>query len=398
MWPGKEVAFFLLTAIQLVATSLDANAVANVDGQKSAVDPSDPASIPGAGGQEAEDPRPSWLREALPEVASFLRAHKFHEIDRRYRKLSDPAPQVARRAASFRLRHDGRRRRADHAKGPTREECKTEMEMELRSGGSFDGPLERFQWRTTASYFMCWFTMLRVPALVTLGRRCDNYATCLDPEDELANGDFRAGGGDREMPFACAQYSFCPDPCCPGKQYSSAEQCAVDVAGPCSGLEGQCVLRPEENTHLDKIALNHWNVSCDCSSAAPRGSAPPPIAAPANGTRVVLKERGGYEWQSRFGACVDIDECSLRSDSCDRQRESCLNLPGGYACVCRAGYVASSDNMIVDRGKFDLECVRDKALQTAAADMMAAGRFGKPAAEKGSRSFLQKALHALSWA
>lgn len=67
------------------------------------------------------------------------------------------------------------------------------------------GPLERYQWRSTASYFMCWYTMNEVPDLMHLNEQCDNFAYCLDNATGLNNGDLRA---EDSKPFACAQYRY----------------------------------------------------------------------------------------------------------------------------------------------------------------------------------------------
>jgi hypothetical protein len=61
--------------------------------------------------------------------------------------------------------------------------------------------------QTSASYYMCWYTMNEVPSLAALGESCDNFANCLDSEFGVSNGDPRA---DDKTPFQCATYSFCP--------------------------------------------------------------------------------------------------------------------------------------------------------------------------------------------
>ena len=39
--------------------------------------------------------------------------------------------------------------------------------------------------------------------------------------------------------------------------------------------------------------------------------------------------------------CKDIDECSLKPDICE---QGCTNYPGGFDCVCSAGFVVSPDD------------------------------------------------------
>jgi len=88
---------------------------------------------------------------------------------------------------------------------------------------------ERFQWRTTVSYYMCWYTMLGVPDLASFDDSCDNHANCLD-EYNIHNMDPRA---DDTKPFACALYSFCPDHCCPMKHIWYMKDCFQSEQNPC---------------------------------------------------------------------------------------------------------------------------------------------------------------------
>lgn len=59
--------------------------------------------------------------------------------------------------------------------------------------------------------------------------------------------------------------------------------------------------------------LNRWNVTCKCQNK-------------------------GYEWNSMFGMCIDIDECAIGMDDCESKMESCVNLPGSFRCVCQWGH------------------------------------------------------------
>nr|CAH7744967.1 unnamed protein product [Callosobruchus chinensis] len=112
----------------------------------------------------------------------------------------------------------------------------------------FEGPLERFQWRVTASYYMCLYTMLQTTELRRLHEpTCDNLANCLDGCD---NRDSRA---DDKKPFACAIYSFCPDPCCSNKVLSKPEDCWNNPDNPCSrenepGSHRKCSIVLDRNT------------------------------------------------------------------------------------------------------------------------------------------------------
>lgn len=77
----------------------------------------------------------------------------------------------------------------------------------------------------------------------------------------------------------------------------------------------KCTLNRNENRDFEALTANRINVSCECHQL-------------------------GYEWSSRFGLCVDVNECIRGMHNCTPDAgESCLNLPGHYACVCRLGYV-----------------------------------------------------------
>ena len=88
---------------------------------------------------------------------------------------------------------------------------------------------ERFQWRTSASYYMCWYTMLETPELSVFGESCENHANCLDVYG-IENKDPRANDA---KPFACALYSFCPDHCCPMKHIWYMRDCFQSPENPC---------------------------------------------------------------------------------------------------------------------------------------------------------------------
>ncbi|XP_071522295.1 uncharacterized protein [Panulirus ornatus] len=63
----------------------------------------------------------------------------------------------------------------------------------------------RFSQLMTAQHYMCWYTMHQVAYLQDM-IQCDSTTTGGKPD-----WDFRA---DPSVPFGCALYSFCPNPCC----------------------------------------------------------------------------------------------------------------------------------------------------------------------------------------
>ncbi|XP_044588895.1 uncharacterized protein LOC123268077 [Cotesia glomerata] len=179
----------------------------------------------------------------------------------------------------------------------------------------FQGPLERFQWRTSVSYYLCWYTILNRPEMKHFNESCDNFANCLDDKYFTNNKDPRA---DDKIPFACAFYSFCPDPCCPLKHVSSILDCSKSLLNPClinSKKEyNNCYFPFENNYNFNSLISNKLNLTCDC-------------------------DEPGYEWSSKFGLCIDIDECSTNLHDCWPESHTvCVNLPGSFDCVCELGY------------------------------------------------------------
>ncbi|XP_075980740.1 uncharacterized protein LOC142979596 [Anticarsia gemmatalis] len=307
-----------------------------------------------------------WLERALLDIAYYLRHHKFNEWDRRYYKRK-PEPDlvgfyVAFPSPSLKNIHWEVQRHCqeDFLKCVTylhsvvetapftrtddlitslnkhfitinvsslqdqNEECKKALLYTEKTGLPFGGTREKFLWRTSASYYMCWYAMKGTPALSMLGESCDNFANCLDPIFGNRNHDPRS---DDKSSFACAVYSFCPDPCCPLKHVHTLSQCHNSMLNPCyvENVKNSdistlpCHFNRRDNQNLEHIIANKWNVSCHC-------------------------QRSGFTWSSRYGMCVDINECMTKQHDCDLNTEDCLNLPGTYQCICKWGYVFDPSN------------------------------------------------------
>lgn len=343
-----------------------------------------------------------WVSEALKEIAYYLRAHKFNDYDRRYETDATKAhreyfaafPRPPLRSLHWevhrfcepdflscveylrkRIRNTGLKRSDDTAVviveqhwnlqfhsqqvNTTEEECRKMLKADDRLANPFEGPIERFQWRVTASYYMCWYTMTEVPHLRHLNEACDNFASCLDSTYGARNRDPRA---DDDSDFKCALYSFCPDPCCPIKHLSHVESCWDTPENPCYHINAvgrrQCSLNRTENTLFNDIVLNHWNITCVCAQE-------------------------GYRWSSRYGLCVDIDECVERQHLCKNESESCVNLPGRYRCACRWGYVWNSDSK---------ECVPSAALSIVQLHRSEEDKKGE---NKKATSLVKRLLHLM---
>ncbi|VVC30461.1 EGF-like calcium-binding domain [Cinara cedri] len=312
----------------------------------------------------------SWTSEAVLDVAFYLRLYKFNDFDRRYYLKSDknssyfyaqfPVPplisfhwEVYEKCSENVLTclkylqdvisdtqfqrisstvHVMRQMNWTMEKNSNmirmvNDECLRLKMSDWEKPVPFRGPLDRFRWRVTASYFMCWYTMQNISLLSVFNEPCDDIGECYRAE-ELP--DFRA---DNKLPYQCALYSFCPDPCCPLRRVTAPEECH-DV-NPCrhtmtEATEKSCKFVRNQNTRLPSVIYNEWNVSCACTA--------------------------GYEYDSRYGACIDINECATVSDICDKNSEICINLRGHHKCICRWGFTWSTDQRI---------CVTDTAVKRA---------------------------------
>nr|XP_031838899.1 uncharacterized protein LOC116429754 [Nomia melanderi] len=303
----------------------------------------------------------NWdANKVIRDVAYYIRAHKFQDFDRRYYRRLEDSPsrlyeefpkrplrslhwEVRRHCeASFAecLRYLERNvklaalRREDDTVTIMKEQnwnlarntkqvlavqrdCQAAQRRDKLTAVPFQGPIERFQWRTTVSYYMCWYTMLGVPELSIFGESCDNHANC---EVDGGNGDPRA---DDAKPYACALYSFCPDHCCPLKHIRSMSDCYQSPRNPChagnTASRRECTLNRQENHDFLSLIANQINISCYCPET-------------------------GYEWSSRFGFCIDVNECTRKLHDCSLEDgETCFNMPGGYECVCKFGYAYDSE-------------------------------------------------------
>ena len=94
----------------------------------------------------------------------------------------------------------------------------------------------------------------------------------------------------------------------------------------------KCWLSREENQDLYSLIANHLNITCECQDE-------------------------GYEWSSRFGLCVDVNECTQGLHNCVLENgQICVNLPGSFDCICNLGHVYNSESQ---------SCVSNEALKKA---------------------------------
>ncbi|XP_032688394.1 uncharacterized protein LOC116852300 [Odontomachus brunneus] len=330
--------------------------------------------------EPTDAPDPDWDKNrVIRDVAYFIRAHKFHDYDRRYYKnvgeatsrLYEEFPKPGLRSVHWEVRkycdasfaeclkyleriikltalrreddtvivmREQKWRPANNTEQilAAQRDCQMAQRRDNLTMVPFQGPIERFQWRTSVSYYMCWYTMQGVADLAVFGEPCDNHANCLD-EYGVHNKDPRA---DDTKPYACALYSFCPDHCCPMKHIRYMKDCFQSRRNPCYAenrpAHRKCTLNRDENRDFEALRLNRINVSCEC-------------------------HQRGHEWSSRFGLCVDVNECTRGTHNCTLDAgESCHNLLGSYTCICRLGYVYSSEvKRCVYNPDFDITLMGD---------------------------------------
>ena len=192
------------------------------------------------------------LKSKLRQIGVWLRDHKFNEIDQRYASVSQSAAETR----YFRLRfptpnlkymvtsvenaclYDARTcvhqihavymttawgKLESHDASYTEKLQKRHdnfrevAEQEIRYEG-FSSRIELFQYRATASYYLCHFTLQRDKDLAYFGHKCNINEMSIEFTKSypvLVKGtpskDYRALDDEQ---FKCAFLSFCPDVCC----------------------------------------------------------------------------------------------------------------------------------------------------------------------------------------
>ncbi|XP_028041891.1 uncharacterized protein LOC114251714 [Bombyx mandarina] len=166
----------------------------------------------------------TWKTKAIKDIAFYIRNHKFNEWDRRfyrnktnrntfgfYTKFPEPSLRSLHwevhencyndfykcisyihkviEVAPFKRRDDTVTILNNNSTlvdlnliNKLDQDCKKILFYADKTGLPFDGPQERFIWRVSVSYFMCWYTMRGIADLSILGEPCDNFANCLDPK------------------------------------------------------------------------------------------------------------------------------------------------------------------------------------------------------------------------
>ncbi len=169
----------------------------------------------------------------------------------------------------------------------------------------FNTYLQRWQYRATATYYLCNYAIKRDPALIKFGAECN---TNIDKKFYLAQTT-------DQVPYQCALLSFCPDFCFgkAAKEKPDLDNYQNNEYNPCYGIgDGSCELDIHENGNFDTFKLNYMNFTCECGV--------------------------GFRFFSKFGICIDVDECDTNTHDCFGKYETCLNTLNGFECSCRRGF------------------------------------------------------------
>ncbi|XP_046572825.1 uncharacterized protein LOC124280879 [Haliotis rubra] len=192
---------------------------------------------------------------------------------------------------------------------------------ERKSGSNIYHPfynkVDLFQYRTTASYFLCMYTLERNAMMKTIhmaGKCLDGFQKTREAKE---SGVFVNDWRKDDVEYQCSQIYYCPNPC-----YGRQSQGNIvsffkqwnDPGNPCRDLKNQkCSWAPGRNSNFESLMRNRFNITCICTN-----------------------DRKGFAWNSRFKMCVDIDECHNGNVVCEKGK-MCQNTAGSYVCVCPRG-------------------------------------------------------------
>lgn len=295
--------------------------------------------------------RPNSMQDDVKMVGIFLAAHKYFELDVRYKvKSSINGPQFYKNfpKPSLKQMNSAVHRACEKGAIPcVREIANTARVSPLMSWFSpnktkgdtkqdlfypFKSKLQLFQYRTTASYYMCWYTDNQAEVLGLPGtepcfenlQHVQGAGSIDDYRDKYASSLYRRK--KTVAPFMCAYLWFCPDPCYGRSTKGNVENRRAgrnDKLNPCSGMERDksCFWIIGGNTNFNDLIINRINYTCNCES-----------------------DQDGFYWNPKYRLCVDKDECYDKTDDCPVDRV-CRNTKGSFKCTCRRGqYLDAATN------------------------------------------------------
>ncbi|XP_071093149.1 uncharacterized protein [Haliotis cracherodii] len=263
----------------------------------------------------------------LKKVGLFMAAHKYLAKDVRYK-----GRELLGERSYFRHFPIPRLRQLHHVASKACRQgafrCLQEIHSKVekfnttRKPGSnlylpFYNKLDLFQYRTTASYFLCMYTLQRNAMMRTIhmpGKCLDGFEKTREARKSGVHvNDWRKD----DVEYQCSQIYYCPNPCF-GRQNQgnivSFYHQWHDNGNPCRSLKNKkCSWTPGQNSNFESLTRNRFNITCDCSN-----------------------DRKGFTWNSRFKMCVDIDECYTGKVVCAKGM-MCQNTERSYVCVCKKG-------------------------------------------------------------
>ncbi|ELU04080.1 hypothetical protein CAPTEDRAFT_219561 [Capitella teleta] len=247
------------------------------------------------------------LKFALRQAGSYIRLHKFTDFDRRRFSIQDHMLNKFGKGASrptSTLHHHFPRQPLKKLDESVLAQCKRSirkclnlakdtykgsnlwkknagavmksflMNQKMRSYGNcdtqyakpFKTPLRQFQFRTTFSYILCYFTLRRLRHMRFFGKPCKVG----EMESDYREMD--------TVPYGCAMLSFCPDPCFGKVKVDLIDEGLIlnlndAVVNPASACfrqgTGHCSIKEENNRDFIHMVQNRMNYTCDCRDATP---------------------------------------------------------------------------------------------------------------------------------
>ncbi|ESP03220.1 hypothetical protein LOTGIDRAFT_237823 [Lottia gigantea] len=206
----------------------------------------------------------------------------------------------------------------------------------------FPTELEEFQYKLSASYYMCYFTVNRKSSL----RHILAGANCLEKiqgsgliQDFTSNPKYFTLRDVRtdQVPFQCAELFYCPEPCYALSSHglmSYYYDKDTDTSNPCHDIEynKECKWMEGANTDIYSLMAGKFNFTCNCQEGT----------------------ESGYEWNLKYKICVDVDECFTKQATCPRN-QLCINTKGSYFCHCKRGFkynaarnICEEDNSVIN--------------------------------------------------
>uniref|UniRef100_A0A915IPE0 Uncharacterized protein n=1 Tax=Romanomermis culicivorax TaxID=13658 RepID=A0A915IPE0_ROMCU len=138
----------------------------------------------------------------------------------------------------------------------------------------------------TVSYFFCWYTMLDLAPMRELPycSQTDRWFSAYAGLGVVKQWDWIKVEDYDTVPFRCARFSFCPDPCCLRTSVVQST-CDEDPRNPCRNfLHKKCLFESKNNQDFVSLARNLFNKSCRCNAA-------------------------GFVYDAGHNRCMDKDEC-----------------------------------------------------------------------------------------